>query len=664
MANPFLMTDLECGDTQVTSTNGGFNPFLSGNDFTSASTDNPFMSTFVESNFQAGGASTNPFAFVSESQPTTDFFGSLTSEKENESTHDNQFDNIFSSQTNQVSNSNVNDFFGDFTETSTTSTIDNNAIQANATSFLDDTSANFFNTEPLTPMVSTEGSGTSTPKTMPPRRPPPPRPPPSKETKDLILSVTGTMEATSSHLLDRLQATRTPSPTPIRDLNSPSPTPDVLSDLIEVDDTPKHSEIHEVNLLGDSEDETVTTAPMEPVQIIPSIIGKVIPTATVAPTPVPPSRPQPPALPQRPKLPPQLQSHFNLFNEPTPEPESVQNQVIDFFDTPPPLIQPSEPKPKFDLTTNISSTPFDDQLVLDTQAHSSPADTTNSLFDSDVLSSGVDIQQANLVFTSSESTSIYNTQPVNSAFETEAVTSTFETEVITSTFETQPTSTFDIQPTSVEVSSTSLFDTQETSTSLFNTQVTSTFVPSTDGIQPSTPFPVSAFNAQPIDSDFTNAFDTQTNLVFDAQPISTAFDSQIIPKDIADVPENIFDNATVSAPESDSDFLFSQIESNQLDQSSITDNIFVPTNATILHTTPVVPVQPFNIFDQNQSQLKATDDFDAFTAKFENAGFDEPQITKGIGLSSDPFDPFSSSAFGAPAGKVEGKTMHKVLFHC
>lgn len=62
------------------------------------------------------------------------------------------------------------------------------------------------------------------------RPPPPPRPaiPPSKETKDLILSVTGAMEATSSDLLDRLQATRTPSPTPIRELHSPSPTPDMM----------------------------------------------------------------------------------------------------------------------------------------------------------------------------------------------------------------------------------------------------------------------------------------------------------------------------------------------------------------------------------------------------------------------------------------------------
>lgn len=64
-----------------------------------------------------------------------------------------------------------------------------------------------------------------------PSRPPPPRPvPPSRETVQLIQAVTGSMEANSSDLLDRLQANRTPSPTPMRDLHSPSPTPDLFND--------------------------------------------------------------------------------------------------------------------------------------------------------------------------------------------------------------------------------------------------------------------------------------------------------------------------------------------------------------------------------------------------------------------------------------------------
>lgn len=74
-------------------------------------------------------------------------------------------------------------------------------------------------------------------KRSPPRRPPPPRPSLPKETKDLIMSVTGALEATSSDLLDRLQATRTPSPTPLRELNSPSPTNITeINDLLGDDD--------------------------------------------------------------------------------------------------------------------------------------------------------------------------------------------------------------------------------------------------------------------------------------------------------------------------------------------------------------------------------------------------------------------------------------------
>lgn len=71
-----------------------------------------------------------------------------------------------------------------------------------------------------------------------PPRPPPPRPPPSKETQDLLMSVMGAMDATSSHLLDRIPPTRTPSPVSMRDLHSPSPTPEPQTqDLLDVSDS-------------------------------------------------------------------------------------------------------------------------------------------------------------------------------------------------------------------------------------------------------------------------------------------------------------------------------------------------------------------------------------------------------------------------------------------
>jgi len=70
------------------------------------------------------------------------------------------------------------------------------------------------------------------PRPAPPKRPPPRPTPPSNDAKELILSVTGEMDATSSHLLDRLG--KTPSPIPMRDLLTPSPTP--TADLLGCED--------------------------------------------------------------------------------------------------------------------------------------------------------------------------------------------------------------------------------------------------------------------------------------------------------------------------------------------------------------------------------------------------------------------------------------------
>ncbi|XP_043497181.1 uncharacterized protein LOC122520924 [Polistes fuscatus] len=86
--------------------------------------------------------------------------------------------------------------------------------------------------EPIPPPIQTKNEKPP-PSRPPPPRPQPPPPPPPKNTKDLILSVTGAMDATSNHLLDRLQATRTPSPTLI---HSPSPTPEhSFADFLDVD---------------------------------------------------------------------------------------------------------------------------------------------------------------------------------------------------------------------------------------------------------------------------------------------------------------------------------------------------------------------------------------------------------------------------------------------
>lgn len=104
--------------------------------------------------------------------------------------------------------------------------------------------ADFFGVEPLVEPVAApvaptppqQANPVTSPPSKPSRPPPPPRPgppPPPRNTKDLILSVTGAMDETSNQMLDRLQATRTPSPTL---MHSPSPTPEhSFADLLDVD---------------------------------------------------------------------------------------------------------------------------------------------------------------------------------------------------------------------------------------------------------------------------------------------------------------------------------------------------------------------------------------------------------------------------------------------
>ena len=86
---------------------------------------------------------------------------------------------------------------------------------------------------PSPPQMPPEQSTPSKPARPPPPPRPGPPPPPTRNPKDMILSVTGAMDETSSQMLDKLQATRTPSPTLMQ---SPSPTPEQsLAEMVEVE---------------------------------------------------------------------------------------------------------------------------------------------------------------------------------------------------------------------------------------------------------------------------------------------------------------------------------------------------------------------------------------------------------------------------------------------
>jgi hypothetical protein len=343
--NPFLMDDLgEYGGTIFWVGGGGggggglsSNPFLSNNDFiVPAASENPFLSSIdgnEPSSFpNSGNSSTNPFAQFDysggsggdgmDTTASLNFFGT----SEPDATHTN----IFAAD---VTNPPSNDFFDSIahSQSQTESRVPgriNLLDDIGVTTSVENDFCKETDIFTSTPTQAVEDSSiTSTLKGGPPRRPPPPRPvPPSKETKDLILSVTGAMEATSSHLLDRLQATRTPSPTPIRDLHSPSPTPDIpFSDLLGSDMTtagqlPAFPSNTELNLLGD-----------EPIAAAPSV-------------PKPPPRPTPPS--QKPAE--SQQDIMDIFNGTAPAPSIVTAppqtnvDILGLFDTTVPAVPTGE----------------------------------------------------------------------------------------------------------------------------------------------------------------------------------------------------------------------------------------------------------------------------------------------------------------------------------
>lgn len=94
---------------------------------------------------------------------------------------------------------------------------------------------------------------------------PPPRPtPPNPTTQDLISSVADQLDQNSSHLLDRIPKTRTPSPVSMRDLHTPSPTPEtanlLMSDVLE--SNAAGSALRSDNPFADIEDEPAYQPPV------------------------------------------------------------------------------------------------------------------------------------------------------------------------------------------------------------------------------------------------------------------------------------------------------------------------------------------------------------------------------------------------------------------
>lgn len=343
MANPFLMTD----DDVSTANDLNSNPFLmqDADECNDYAADNPFLA-------QAN----NPFAaFGDEDVVTTstqDYHLGSSDTYTDSNTFLNSDNNEMITSTDVHSNpiDSAMSFFGTtitdmddaddvaFSKPTGLSIQSNNVLMSN----FDDTMA-----------YSSEDE-------LKDKRLPPPRPvPPSQTTQDLILSVADQLDQTSSHLLNRIPVTRTPSPVSMRDLHSPSPTPE-LGDLLDVSEQLPPDLINQNDGFGDShvdsntsdnpfmiQDELVKTEPVRPP-----------PPRPTPPRPTPPRRPSPPqaepvtiqSQPQNPIQQPQTEPDlFDMFgtgeqqkSQQPPAPKSNQD-ILSLFSTPKPSVPTSQP---------------------------------------------------------------------------------------------------------------------------------------------------------------------------------------------------------------------------------------------------------------------------------------------------------------------------------
>ncbi|KAK5643378.1 hypothetical protein RI129_007223 [Pyrocoelia pectoralis] len=325
-ANPFLFAEDDMSATNAATSN----PFLmDGDDFLDDSTfsDNPFLSQGAAT---MSSTSTNPFAFdpmelgPAEAEPANDI---------------------------SVLENSINDSTIDLMGANTTQDMLNDAVIMPTIPLQKPTGLNLRTTNTVDDVITNSPSSAydqATVRNGPSRPAPPPRPPPSKETQDLLMSVMGAMDATSSHLLDKIPPTRTPSPVSMRDLHSPSPTPEPnLADLLDVNDT--KSQEPDSDLLTLSDDNTCDINQNPPLTVSNSEITthpppRPAPPASKPPRPLPPQKPPPPTISQSHTV-----THYNTSPS-KPSPPSTQT-----FSSPPHKIEKSQTQ----YETNQPSDDFD-----------------------------------------------------------------------------------------------------------------------------------------------------------------------------------------------------------------------------------------------------------------------------------------------------------------
>lgn len=163
--------------------------------------------------------------------------------------------------------------------------------------------------------------------------------PVSKTTQDLIETVAGHLEQTSTELLERLPATRSPSPISMRDIASPSPTPDsAFGDLMDYSDSaPSSMQPIDNPFAAPTSVQQVQAPPPVPPPV------KAQPPRPPPPRPVPPrptpSVPPPPVHPTPQEQPDLFDVHEQTAIPSRPPPPKSKDDILSLYDPKPKTTQ-------------------------------------------------------------------------------------------------------------------------------------------------------------------------------------------------------------------------------------------------------------------------------------------------------------------------------------
>ncbi|XP_018782927.1 PREDICTED: protein stoned-B [Bactrocera latifrons] len=524
------------------------------------------------------------------------------------------------------------------------------------------------------------------------KRGPPPRPVPP-QTQELINTVSNQMEETSSELLGRIPATRSPSPVSMRDLHSPSPTPDSgLADLLDVSDSGSSGNMHgfEMDLVGNGTNSSADN-PFGVPTAIPSLHG-----ATPMPSPAkqqPPRPPPPRPVPPRPSPPNGIPAQRNQppprptppASEPATQPAAEvadSEDLFDMFGTTKPS-KPPPPKSKEDILSLFEkpaqpvSKPdlLSDDLVLEPSPEMLD-DEQNKEIEDPIFSS--------MLTRPDESTHDITSQPQAADLNISLINSVERKELIVD--DTKPRApTPDIEITTVEDLPRS-DDEDEPEPVKPAPPVVIETKPSPDeddeevekdekevvpvAAEPAAFTSIDSDHSPPTESGATTQALPESSLEAITEQQNSEFEQMDTGLDFAPA------SAVPSGAASANPFASPDEEEETYPPASAVTNIFavddidhtlvtnIFTTATDTMTTSAVPVNIFapdpepeaitvNSYTANNIFASEPDEFDAFSAKFDSVKKDNVSILDGFGgsgaVTPSGGDVWGDSAFGSPA---------------